>query len=125
MQNAADRPETAIAIHTDLVAIFVSLELSRSTWLVTSLSPGGGDRMSRHAVPGGDLAALLARLAHLQDKAQARTGRRFPVVAIQEAGLDGCNYSTPPHSNKLLRENGFLAYRIRPEWEATKCAIGS
>jgi transposase len=89
MQNAADRPETAIAIHTDLVAIFVSLELSRSTWLVTSLSPGGGDRMSRHAVPGGDLAALLARLAHLQDKAQARTGRRFPVVAIQEAGLDG------------------------------------
>ncbi len=89
MQNVADRPETAIAIHTDLAAIFVSLELSRSTWLVTSLSPGGGGRMSRHAVPGGDLAALLARLAHLQDKAQARTGRRFPVVTIQEAGLDG------------------------------------
>ncbi len=89
MQNAADRPETAIAIHTDLAAIFVSLELSRSTWLVTSLSPGGGGRMSRHAVPGGNLAALLARLAHLQDKAQARTGRRFPVVTIQEAGLDG------------------------------------
>ena len=33
--------------------LFVSLELSRSTWLVTSLSPGG-DRMSKHTVAGGD-----------------------------------------------------------------------
>jgi transposase len=89
MQNVADRPENAIAAHADLAAIFVSLELSRSTWLITSLSPGGGGRMSRHPVPGGNLAALLARLAHLQEKAQARTGRRFPVVVIQEAGLDG------------------------------------
>ena len=28
------------AIRTNLGAIFVSLELSRSTWLITSLSPG-------------------------------------------------------------------------------------
>jgi transposase len=89
MQNLADRPEAPTAIRTDLNAIFLSLELSRSTWLITSLSPGGGDKMSRHAVPGGDVVALLARLAHLQEKAQARTGRRFPVIAIHEAGLDG------------------------------------
>lgn len=30
------------AIRTHIAAIFVSLELSRSTWLVTALSPGKG-----------------------------------------------------------------------------------
>jgi hypothetical protein len=35
-----------------LNAIFVSLELSRSTWLVTSLSPGRGERISRHQAEG-------------------------------------------------------------------------
>ena len=42
MQTVADRPEAPTAIRTDLGAIFVSLELSRSTWLITSLSPDGG-----------------------------------------------------------------------------------
>ena len=40
MQIVTDRPQAPTAIRTDLGAIFVSLELSRSTWLVTSLSPG-------------------------------------------------------------------------------------
>jgi transposase len=44
------KPEDQTAIRTDLGAIFVSLELSRSTWLVTSLSPGGGEKMSKHSV---------------------------------------------------------------------------
>ncbi|TIQ15925.1 MAG: IS110 family transposase, partial [Mesorhizobium sp.] len=39
--------------------MFVSLELSRSTWLITSLSPRNGEKMSKHAVSGGDVAALL------------------------------------------------------------------
>ena len=47
-------------IRNDIGAIFVSLELSRSKWLITSLSPGGGERMSKHTVPGGDIYALLA-----------------------------------------------------------------
>jgi transposase len=37
MQTAAELPEAATAIRTDLGAIFVSLELSRSTWLITCL----------------------------------------------------------------------------------------
>ena len=77
------------AIHVDLAAIFVSLELSRSTWLITSLSPGGGEKMSKHAVRGSDIAGLLSHLAKLGTKAQARTGRTFPIFVIQEAGLDG------------------------------------
>ena len=89
MANVADRPEAPAAIRTDLGAIFVSLELSRSAWLVTSLSPGSGEKMSKHTVRGGDVAGLLARFADLRAKAHARTGRLFPLVVIQEAGLDG------------------------------------
>ena len=76
-------------IRNDIGAIFVSLELSRSKWLITSLSPGGGERMSKHTVPGGDICALLARFSELQRKALARTGTLFPVIVVQEAGLDG------------------------------------
>jgi transposase len=87
MQAMTEQREPAIRI--DLGAIFVSMELSRSTWLVTSLSPGGGDKMSKHAVRGGDVAELLQQFETLKDKALARTGRRFPIIVIQEAGLDG------------------------------------
>ena len=37
----------------------------------------------------GDIAALLARFSELRRKACARTGKSFPIVVIQEAGLDG------------------------------------
>jgi transposase len=77
------------AIRTQLGAIFVSLELSRSTWLITSLSPGKGEKMSRHSVPAGDIGALLARFAELKRKAAMRTGQDYPIITIQEAGLDG------------------------------------
>ena len=87
MQTVADRPEAPTAIRTDLGAIFVSLELSRSTWLITSLSPGGGEKMSKQVVRGGDVAELLERFARLREKARARTGKVFPFVVIQEAGL--------------------------------------
>src|SRR5271157_2318329 len=76
-------------IRNDIGAIFVSLELSRSKWLITSLSPGGGEKMSKHMVVGSDVAAMLACFAELKRKAQARTGRSFPIIVIQEAGLDG------------------------------------
>jgi transposase len=70
-------------------AIFVSMELSRSKWLITSLSPGGGEKMSKHTVAGGDLAGLFERFALLQEKARARTGQDYRIIVIQEAGLDG------------------------------------
>jgi transposase len=81
--------EEPTAIRTNLGAIFVSLELSRSTWLITSLSPGGGEKMSKHGVSAGNIAALLMRLSELKQKAFARTGKSYQVIAIQEAGLDG------------------------------------
>src|SRR3712207_6609365 len=45
--------------------------------------------MSKHSVRGGDVAGLLDQLARLRAKAQARTGKTFPLIVIQEAGLDG------------------------------------
>jgi transposase len=89
MLVTAERPEAPAAIRTDLGAIFVSMELSKSTWLITSLSPGGGEKMSRHAVAGGDITGLFARFGELRAKTQARTGKCYPLVVIQEAGLDG------------------------------------
>ncbi len=77
------------AIRTDLGAIFVSMELSRRAWLITSLSPGAGEKMSKHSVPASDVCGLLHRFAELRRKAAARTGRDFPIIVIQEAGLDG------------------------------------
>lgn len=89
MQIITDRPQAPTAIRTDLGAIFVSLELSRSTWLITSLSPGGGEKMSKHTVRSGDVAGLWARFCQLKDKVQVRTGHVVPIIVIQEAGLDG------------------------------------
>jgi len=77
------------AVTGELNAIFVSLELSRSSWLITSLSPGAGEKISRHTVEAGNLAALLERLAMLRTKARQRTARDHPIITIYEAGLDG------------------------------------
>ena len=89
MHVTTHRPEDRTATRADLGAIFVSLELSRSVWLITSLSPGGGEKMSKHSVLGGDVAGLLMRLSQLREKARGRTGKSFPIIVIQEAGLDG------------------------------------
>ena len=89
MRAVDHRPVDQTAIRTDLGAIFVSLELSRSTWLITSLAPGGGEKMSKHSVRAGDGAGLLQRFSQLQEKEEGRTGRHLPIVVIQEAGLDG------------------------------------
>jgi len=83
------RIDAPTAIRTQIAAIFVSLELSRSNWLITSLSPGNGEKMSRHAVAAGNLPGLFGLFAELKRKALARTGKSYPIITIQEAGLDG------------------------------------
>src|SRR5437660_1441372 len=113
MRAAADRAEAPTAIQTDLRAIFVSLELSRSTWLITSLSPGGGEKMSKHSVQAGDIAGLLRRFAQLKGKARTRTGRDFPVITIQEAGLDGF------WIHRVLQSEGIESHVVDPASIAT------
>jgi transposase len=113
MQIVVDRPQAPTAIRTDLGAIFISLELSRSTWLITSLSPGGGERMSKHSVRGGDVAGLLGRFAQIQEKARARTGRSFPIIMLQEAGLDGF------WIHRMMQAQGIESHVVDPASIAT------
>jgi transposase len=108
MQLVADGSETPTAILTDLRAIFVSLELSRSSYLLTSLSPGAGEKMSKHSVPAGDVAGLFGRLAQLKEKARARTGRDYPIIVIQEAGLDGF------WIHRVLQREGIESHVVDP-----------
>ena len=113
MQAAVDRPEAPSTIRTDLGAIFISLELSRSTWLITSLSPVGGEKLSKHSVRGSDVAGLLERFAQLREKARARTGEVFPLIVIQEAGLDGF------WIHRVLQSEGIESHVVDPASIAT------
>ena len=113
MPKASAHTEAPAAIQTHISAIFVSLELSRKEWLITSLSPGAGEKMSKHSVPAGDVAALLMRFAELKRKAEARTGKSFPIVTIQEAGLDGF------WLHRLLQSEGVESHVVDPASIAT------
>ena len=106
-------PAAQATIRTDLGAIFVSLELSRTSWLLTSLSPGDGERMSKHALRSGDVAGLRARFSQLKEKVQIRTGQAFPVIVIQEAGLDGF------WIHRLLQGEGIESHVVDPASIAT------
>ncbi|EQB19235.1 hypothetical protein RLDS_00405 [Sphingobium lactosutens DS20] len=46
------------------------MELSQSKWLITSLSPGNGEKLSKFIVGARDVVGMLARFADLQRKAQ-------------------------------------------------------
>jgi transposase len=104
---------TQTAMRTDLGAIFVSMELSRSVWLITSMSPGAGEKMSKRSVHAGDVAGLLAQLADLRHKAHARTGQMFPIISIQEAGLDGF------WTHRVLEAEGIESHVVDPASIAT------
>ena len=91
----------------DLTTLFVSLELSKSKWLATVLSPGG-DKMSRHVVAAGDWDALLGLLLRAKAKAEARLGKPVGITAIHEAGLDGFSV------HRMLEKNGVESHVVDP-----------
>src|SRR6201747_1357416 len=68
--------------------IFVSIELSQKSWLITLHSPDR-DRISRHKLEGGDHAGLLALLESLRARAAGKLGAAPRVVSCYEAGYDG------------------------------------
>lgn len=113
MPIASDRPHAPAAIRIDLGAIFVSMELSKSMWLITSLSPGAGERMSKHVVRAGDIGGLMGRFSLLREKARARTGRDFGFIVIQEAGLDRF------WIHRVLESEGIESYVVDPASIAT------
>jgi transposase len=68
--------------------IFVAIELSQKTWLVTLHSPDR-DRMSRHKLEGGDHAGLLELIEKVRRRATEKLGSVPRVVSCYEAGYDG------------------------------------
>jgi transposase len=68
--------------------IFVAIELSQKTWLVTLHSPDR-DRLSRHKVEGGDHAGLLGLIEKIRTRAAEKLGSVPQVVSCYEAGYDG------------------------------------
>jgi transposase len=104
-----DHPSDGLtAIRTHIGAIFVSLELSRSNWLVTSLSPGRGEKMSRHSIAAGNVAELLTQFAEFRRRTEVRTGQSYPVITIQEAGLDGF------WLHRVLQQQGIESHVVDP-----------
>ena len=53
--------------------VFVAIELSQKTWLVTLHSPDR-DRISRHKVEGGDHAGLLGLIEQVRTRVTERLG---------------------------------------------------
>jgi transposase len=68
--------------------IFVAIELSQKSWLVTLHSPDR-DRLSRHKLEGGDPAELLRLIEKVRARAMDKLGSAPRVVSCYEAGYDG------------------------------------
>jgi transposase len=72
----------------DIATIFVAIELSQRSWLVTLHSPDR-DRISRHKLEGGDHGGLLALVEGVRGRAERALGSAPAVVSCYEAGYDG------------------------------------
>jgi transposase len=69
-------------------AVFVSMELSKTSWLLAAqASPSG--KTSSHKLDGGDADGLLALLRRLQAREQRATGGEVQIILGYEAGYDG------------------------------------
>lgn len=73
---------------TAVPALFLALELSRSTWLIALHSPVA-DKVSQHRLEGGDADGLLALIGRKRREAEEKLGRPVRVVSCFEAGYDG------------------------------------
>jgi transposase len=75
-------------IRDGISTIFVAIELSRKSWLVTIHSPDK-DRMSHHRVESEDHAGLLVLIDRIRERAVRALGGVPAVVSCYEAGYDG------------------------------------
>lgn len=87
--------------------IFVAIELSQKTWLVTLHSPDR-DRISRHKLEGGDHAGLLELIGKVRTRVSEKLGSMPRVVSCYEAGYDGF------WLHRLLAAAGILNFVFDP-----------
>ncbi len=109
------RCEEPTAIRSNVGAIFVSLELSRSTWLITSLSPGSGEKMAKYGISAGDLAAL--RRDSWGSSRRRSRGRENPFNRRHSGGGTGWfldSSRTAKRGNRELRGRSGLDCDVTP-----------
>ena len=108
MQHATTLPaRERTCSRGNCATLFVSLELSRSTWVTTALAPGS-TKMSKHTLVVGDGRKLLDLLARLKTRAEQRIAAPVKVVTIHEVGLDGF------WIHRLLEANGVESHVVDP-----------
>src|SRR5260370_21642089 len=69
--------------------------------------------MSKQGGTEGDVPELLKLFGDLKRKAEARTGESYPIVTIQEAGLDGF------WLHRVLQQEGVESHVVDPASIAT------
>ena len=105
MESVPSATVVAATVRANAITLFASLELSKSTWVVTMNSPGS-EKFSRHTVEGGNGGCLLGLLSRWRAKAEERYGVAIKTVVIQEAGLDGF------WIHRLLLANGIESHVV-------------
>ena len=84
-----EKEVTASTLPTITDPIFISIEMSRSKWVVGAHLPGA-DKVGIHAVPWGDVAALLTLIDRLRSRAADTIGTAdVPILCCYEAGYEG------------------------------------
>ena len=69
-------------------AVFVALDLSRTSWVV-ALRTSGDDRVSTHKLRPGDVDRLLELIERSRVREEQRIGGPVEVRSCYEAGYDG------------------------------------
>ena len=69
-------------------AVFVALDLSRTSWVV-ALRTSGDDRVSSHKLRPGDVDRLLDLIERARAREEQRSGGPVEVRSCYEAGYDG------------------------------------
>ena len=88
-------------------SVYVSVELSKRSWLIASLSPGA-TRPSLKTIAAGASAALLSHLRHLERRASEQLGEPVAIRLCFEIGYDGFWLA------RLLIANGIATYVLDP-----------
>ena len=88
--------------------VYVSIELSVSSWLVAARLPNT-EKFRLHRLAGGDTTTLLTVIAELRSRASARLGSRADVACCFEAGRDGF------WLHRLLTAHGIAVIRARAD----------
>lgn len=88
-------------------SIYVSVELSKRSWLIASLSPGA-TRPSLKTIPAGDSDALLRHLRHLECRTSEQLDAPATIRLCFEIGYDGFWLA------RLLLAKGIATYVLDP-----------